>query len=183
MSKETSTPHGQPHSRLDADITSASTTKGPIYPIAQRAIKSVLLLAIAVISACVMFFNPPDSTSNTRYLEDITVAMADNKANDAMADSAPKQTVVNGWVARDLLEIIAKENATMEQTIDQRPAQLLGLGILAIVVLGFDMRGVGTVLGIGSKTGNDNQQNNLASSNDLPAVPGEQTTPPPPPTP
>jgi hypothetical protein len=39
----------------------------------------------------------------------ISQAMSDYELNDARTQGAPQQAVVNGWVARDLLEIIAKQ--------------------------------------------------------------------------
>jgi hypothetical protein len=53
----------------------------------------------------------PSLPSATQYETLISRALDDNEANDTRTESAPQQQVVNGWVARDLLLIIAKENA------------------------------------------------------------------------
>jgi hypothetical protein len=86
--------------------------------------------------------NEIDQTQDLQPL--IDAAMSDYKANDANADSAPKQQVVNGWVARDLLHAIAQQNVASAKTLDglvaiqaasppdDRPARLLA--ILAILV-------------------------------------------------
>lgn len=84
----------------------------------------------------------------------ISAAMSDFASNDANADSAPKQQVVNGWVARDLLHIITLQNEASAKSIDlamativdsrpvpapidQRPARLLMILVLALCWVGF----------------------------------------------
>ncbi|HZD22459.1 MAG TPA: hypothetical protein VE569_03535 [Acidimicrobiia bacterium] len=76
--------------------------------------------------------------------------MSDNDANEGLAESAPQQQVVNGWVARDLLQIQARQLAdvldalTQENeagqivaTTDPRVPALLVVAILAIGLIGF----------------------------------------------
>ena len=60
---------------------------------------------------------------------DIAVVMAGDRINQDSADSAPKQTVVNGWTARDLLELVARQEVAAS---DPRPTALLTIGILAL---------------------------------------------------
>ena len=68
-----------------------------------------------------------------RFERLIEVALDDFEANEERAESAPQQQVVNGWVARDLLTIIAyQQNALLSQPRDERPAALAGLAVLAI---------------------------------------------------
>jgi len=88
----------------------------------------------------------PDVPSAAQYERLISQALSDNEANDARTDSAPQQQVVNGWVARDLLTIIAKanagmleaaaavaeSNATASSDSDQRVPTLLVLIVIAI---------------------------------------------------
>lgn len=82
----------------------------------------------------------------------ISAALADFETNNKAADSAPKQQVVNGWVARDLLSIIANQNADQDAILsiiarenadlvrasvpDRRISALLVLGVLAICLSG-----------------------------------------------
>jgi hypothetical protein len=76
--------------------------------------------------------------------------MSDYNANDALTDSAPQQQVVNGWVARDLLQIQARqladvldaltqetESGQLVATTDPRVPALLVVAVLAICLIGF----------------------------------------------
>ena len=89
----------------------------------------------------------PTLPSATQYESLISQALADFELNDIGADSAPQQAVVNGWIARDLLTIIAKELADVlraqgaivdatgnlqTQPFDERIPALLLIGVLAI---------------------------------------------------
>ena len=60
---------------------------------------------------------------------DISIVMLGDEVNQESADPAPKQTVVNGWTARDLLELIAKQGVASN---DPRSAALLTLAVLAL---------------------------------------------------
>ncbi len=72
----------------------------------------------------------------------IDAAISDHEANEELAESAPQQQVVNGWVARDLLHIgaraavdqLAVDVATLEssQRRDDRIPALLVLLILGV---------------------------------------------------
>jgi hypothetical protein len=53
----------------------------------------------------------PTLPSASQYESLILQALSDDTANNARALGAPQQSVVNGWTARDLLTIIAKEQA------------------------------------------------------------------------
>jgi len=89
----------------------------------------------------------PTLPTATTYESLITTALSDYRSNDALADSAPKQQVTNGWVARDLLMIIAKENADILKAqgavvdatgalqttpFDERIPALLLIGVFAL---------------------------------------------------
>jgi hypothetical protein len=50
----------------------------------------------------------PSATQNETL---ITEALSADAANKLLTAGAPQQSVVNGWTARDLLTIVAKENA------------------------------------------------------------------------
>ncbi len=83
--------------------------------------RQIGLAVIAVAAIAVWFVMAPsepdpvsafDPTSKT-YTSLISGALDDNDANDARADTAPQQQVVNGWVARDLLTIMAYQNTDL----------------------------------------------------------------------
>lgn len=75
-------------------------------------------LGLCVAAAIGVFFllapNVSHSTAtlpaNTDYQSLLATVLADDAANNLRTTGAPQQTVVNGWAARDLLTIIAKEN-------------------------------------------------------------------------
>jgi hypothetical protein len=115
-------------------------------------------LAVLAIGALAIFFlmepDPPEAgslnLSATNYQSLIDVAMSDYNANDALTDSAPQQQVVNGWVARDLLQIQARqladvldaltqetESGQLVATTDPRVPALLVVAILAFCLIGF----------------------------------------------
>jgi hypothetical protein len=118
------------------------------------------LLAVAAVS--VWFLMAPD-TADTIHIFDPTsrdysdlvgTALDSFDANEALADSAPQQQVVNGWVARDLLTILAYQNLDLLNAVgalgdqnaaesasgvavrDDRIPALLLLGVLAVVWIG-----------------------------------------------
>jgi hypothetical protein len=100
---------------------------------------AAVLLGVAAIA--VWFGMRPSAASPAAdFASDIDSAMADYKANNVSASSAPQQQVVNGWAAKDLLEVIARtQNAALSPQSaprdDRIPAELmlcvLGLGVLA----------------------------------------------------
>jgi hypothetical protein len=55
--------------------------------------------------------------------------MFEDTLNQGRTEGAPQQTVVNGWTARDLLELTAKQGA---EARDHRPAALLSLLVLGL---------------------------------------------------
>ena len=60
---------------------------------------------------------------------DVPEALLVDTANNARTEGAPQQAVVNGWTAKDLLTVIAREGA---QPSDERPAALLVLVVVGI---------------------------------------------------
>ncbi|MBU1801522.1 MAG: hypothetical protein KKA97_04625, partial [Actinobacteria bacterium] len=89
-----------------------------------------LFLALAAVVVWFLLEPEGDSTGTADYSEAISSAMGDYDMNNAMADSAPQQEVVNGWVAKDLLEVIAKaQNSSLSPESaprdDRVPAELL----------------------------------------------------------
>src|SRR5689334_808351 len=79
-----------------------------------RGIGLVVCAAVAVAIFVVLAPKVPKSTptlpSATQYQSLIQQALAADVLNNTRTQGAPQQTVVNGWTARDLLTIIAKEN-------------------------------------------------------------------------
>ena len=90
------------------------------------------------------------------YADLIESALAISELNSDNAETAPQQQVVNGWLANDLVEILAVENAQMVSQLDalsqqnvlayeaatapeqqdERPAALLVIVVLALVLWG-----------------------------------------------
>jgi hypothetical protein len=79
-------------------------------------IRQLGFVVCAAAGAAVFFFLAPDvpkstpTLSFTDYQSLIEQALTADEANNLRAEGAPQQAVVNGWTARDLLTIIAKEN-------------------------------------------------------------------------
>src|SRR5687768_16755568 len=73
-------------------------------------------LAMAAAAAFV-YFTPKVVVSSyslpsaSQYESLISQALTDDTLNNARTEGAPQQQVVNGWTAKDLLTIIAKEQA------------------------------------------------------------------------
>jgi hypothetical protein len=108
-------------------------------------IRRIGLLVLSVAAIAIFLLMEPDrpeqgssSLSATSYQSLIDLAMSDYDANDALAESAPQQQVVNGWVARDLLQIQARQlTGQIVATTDSRVPALLVVAILAIGLIGF----------------------------------------------
>jgi hypothetical protein len=103
--------------------------------------------AVGIVGAAIVVFatqRPADDDAVAEadtHAGDVRAALAAADANEAMADSAPKQQVVNGWVARDLLEIQSQQLdaiATQLEALSEPPATddrvplLLLIGIVAV---------------------------------------------------
>ena len=104
-----------------------------------------LVLAVAAVAVFIVLRPKIDTVtptlpSATSYESLITSALDADAANNLRTEGAPQQQVVNGWTAKDLLTIIAKEN------IDILKALLL-IGVLALCWTGMWMPGVGTFPG------------------------------------
>ena len=90
------------------------------------------------------------------YADLIESALEISELNSDNAETAPQQQVVNGWLANDLVEILAVENAQMVSQLDalsqqnvlayeaatapeqqdERPAALLVIVVLAVALWG-----------------------------------------------
>jgi hypothetical protein len=102
--------------------TRASKTRTKPAPTTIRRAGAFTLALAAIV---VLFAMAPRDSVTTG---DVAAVMTMDTLNQASADSAPKQTVVNGWTARDLLELIAKQGESQ----DHRPAALLTIGVLGM---------------------------------------------------
>jgi hypothetical protein len=69
-----------------------------------RRIGAVVLAVAAVV---IWFVMAPDDSSGSS--SDVSRALAEYELNEARTEGAPQQQVVNGWVAKDLLAIIAEQ--------------------------------------------------------------------------
>jgi hypothetical protein len=118
-----------------------------------------LVLAVAAVAVFVVLRPKIDTVtptlpSATSYESLITSALDADTANNLRTEGAPQQQVVNGWTAKDLLTIIAKENidilkaqgAVVDATgalnttpFDERIPALLLIGVLAVCWTGVSM--------------------------------------------
>jgi hypothetical protein len=120
-----------------------------------------LILAVAAVAIFVVLRPKIDTItptlpSATSYESLISSALDADKTNNLLTAGAPQQQVVNGWTAKDLLTIIAKENidilkaqgAVVDATgalnttpFDERIPALLLIGVLALCWTGMSMSG------------------------------------------
>lgn len=118
-----------------------------------------VLLALAAVVVFVLLRPKIDTVtptlpSSTSYESLISGALDADTANNLGTQGAPQQQVVNGWTAKDLLTIIAKENidilkaqgAVVDATgalnttpFDERIPALLLIGVLALCWTGLSM--------------------------------------------
>jgi hypothetical protein len=76
---------------------------------------------------------------------DIRQALVEYELNEARTEGAPQQQVVNGWVAKDLLTIIAEQQNDVAG--DERLPALVGLLVLGAALYVFTSpRGIPTDL-------------------------------------
>lgn len=82
--------------------------------------------ALIIVAAIAIWFGMAPDRSGTPegYRSSVAQALADDAANNKLTEGAPQQSVVNGWTAKDLLTVIAREGA---EPVDERPAALLTL--------------------------------------------------------
>lgn len=122
-----------------------------------------LVLAVAAVAVFVVLRPKIDTVTPTlptatSYESLITSALDADAANNLRTEGAPQQQVVNGWTAKDLLTIIAKENidilkaqgAVVDATgalnttpFDERIPALLLIGVLALCWSGISVSTAG----------------------------------------
>jgi len=122
-----------------AEVATGSGGSGKGIRIFRVVALAVLVVGAVAIAVLTLTRKPNEySVSSSEAL--IAAALSDYEANNDLADSAPQQQVVNGWVARDLLSIIARQNVssinaqTELASLQSRTNQLLG-GLLMVLVL------------------------------------------------
>jgi hypothetical protein len=86
------------------------------------------LLALAAV--VVWFAMAPDESSDRS--PDIASALAEYELNNARTQGAPQQQVVNGWVTKDLLAVIAEQQN--ESVTDERLPALAVLVVLGLAL-------------------------------------------------
>lgn len=87
-------------------------------------VRRVGALVLAVAAAVVMVALAPHDTVTA---SDIDTVLAADTLNQARTEGAPQQSVVNGWTARDFLELSVQQGVDSR---DHRPAALLTLLVL-----------------------------------------------------
>ena len=85
----------------------------------------------AVAAACLAIASAMSAGCAASYSSEIDSIMAGDTLNQMSADSAPQQSVVNGWTARDFLELSARQNIESTYLL----YGLLIVGVLVIVLL------------------------------------------------
>lgn len=119
-----------------------------------------LLLLPALLAAAAAIALALNTAASDRT-DDVTSALFEADVNEGMADSAPQQQVVNGWVAKDLLEIQAR------QLDDLAGAQRTQTIVIALV-------GLTAVLAIGATVSSRPATNPIV----LPSLPSPEAAPP-----
>lgn len=110
---------------MDTQSTSSATTRVRRRRDHTRIIRRLGAFVLAVAAAIVMVGLAPQDTVTTG---DISEVMLSDTLNQSRTEGAPQQSVVNGWTARDLLELTAKQGV---EARDHRPA-----GLMTLLVLG-----------------------------------------------
>jgi hypothetical protein len=104
-----------------------------------RRIGFAVIAAAAVVVTVLGAPASPEPISTETFERQITVALEDYESNEASTSGAPQQQVVNGWVARDLLTILAQQTnavlaASQTSATDPRVPILLMLLVLALTL-------------------------------------------------
>lgn len=97
---------------------------------------AVLAFAAAIITYA-LGPEQPEPGNVAGYDRQIAQALSDYEANDARTQGAPQQQVVNGWIARDMLTVLAQQtNELLEVSApaasDDRIPLLLFVLVLAV---------------------------------------------------
>jgi hypothetical protein len=93
-------------------------------------VRRVGAIVLALAAVVVWFAMAPDESSDRS--PEIASALADYELNNARTQGAPQQQVVNGWVAKDLLTVIAEQQN--ESVTDERLPALAVLVVLGLAL-------------------------------------------------
>jgi hypothetical protein len=99
-----------------------------------RTAGAAVLAAVAVI---LWFAMAPDDVRDRSV--DVNVALAEYSVNEDRTRGAPQQQVVNGWVAKDLLAIVAEQANDLAVADRQAADRLAAEAVLAVVALAFSI--------------------------------------------
>jgi hypothetical protein len=91
-------------------------------------------IVLAVVLVALALVVRPDTEA---FTDDVDSALALAELNEGTASGAPQQTVVNGWVARDLLEVHSKQTNTM---LDLQFATVVALIVVAAAIVWSTLR-------------------------------------------
>jgi hypothetical protein len=106
----------------------------------------VIILQVA---GCFVFFGLYSHVTVNDGSSSTASALASFASNDANAQTAPQQAVVNGWVARDLLSTIAGQNSTiitMQNQANYRSEWLLFNGLVTMGLIGIALIRLGLMI-------------------------------------
>jgi hypothetical protein len=92
--------------------------------------RKVGAVVLAIAAVVVWFAMGPEDRSS-----DIRQALVEYELDNARTAGAPQQQVVNGWVAKDLLTIIAEQQNDVAS--DERLPALAGLLVLGVALYAF----------------------------------------------
>jgi hypothetical protein len=114
-------------------IVATSTQRKAFHaPVALRLLGAAVWAGLAV---TLFFLMAPQDVADTRA--DVSLALGAYEMNEDRAQGAPQQQVVNGWVAKDLLAILAEQQsdaARAERQAADRLAAEVALGVIALAV-------------------------------------------------
>lgn len=131
------------------------------------------IAAIALFLAFITVTNQPNQDLTSSQSALISAALSDNAANDANAENVNQQMVVNGWVAKDLLVINARQNVNLIELQSRTNALLQGMVLLmALLVVG--------VASLGVAVNNGKRRQRHEAQPPVAARPGESLAPQPP---
>jgi hypothetical protein len=77
------------------------------------ALRVGVVLVAVVIGAVALNVLGPTKPDVEQYNEAVLSALTDAAINEASAEGAPQQAVVNGWLARDLAKIEIEQNSAL----------------------------------------------------------------------
>lgn len=97
----------------------------------KRRVRTIGCITIAVLAVLALAFLGP--TSSDEVASDRLGIWLEDATNQDRAQGAPQQSVVNGWTANQLLDLLSQQLESSSMA-DHRPAVLLTLGILLLTV-------------------------------------------------